>query len=301
VRASARPAHRVKRIQEHSVAAAMHSPSKLLFVAIGLLAAAQAAAQSRTVQDEQDLLNWYYAATYGTGVYTAGDRTVAVLQIPIAYTLRPTTDDRSGLRLNLPVSFGFYDYEFNDVLDQGLPSRVGTVSVMPGIEMDMRVTSRWKLRPYFAAGMGWELSGHESAWIYEAGLRSRFLMIEHRGVDFSLLNRLSLAGFYPSGGPNQPLSLFAVGLDVLVPTGTELYGRPLYISFTPIYYNYFKRLYLPEFDNPDNRIGHETEIAITFSTSRPFTIAGMDFDRLGIALRTSDELSGVRIFTSLPF
>jgi len=86
-----------------------------------------------------------------------------------------------------------------------------------------------------------------------------------------------------------------------VPTGTELYGRPLYISFTPIYYNYFKRLYLPEFDNPDNRIGHETEIAITFSTSRPFTIAGMDFDRIGIALRTSDELSGVRIFTSLPF
>jgi hypothetical protein len=149
--------------------------------------------------------------------------------------------------------------------------------------------------------MGWEVGGTESAFIYDLGLRSRFVFANDRGVKFSLLNRLSLAGFDPSGSPNEPLSLFAIGLDVLVPTGTELSGRPLRISFTPIYYYYFRRLKFAEFDDPDNRIAHEVELALTLSTSRPWTIAGMDFDRIGIAMRSSEELRGFRIFTSLPF
>jgi hypothetical protein len=274
---------------------------RLLLIAIGLLAVWDAAAQLRTVEDEGDLLNWYYAATYGTGVYKAGDRTVAVLQIPLTHTLRATTDERYGLRIIAPVSFGFYDYSFEDVFDEGLPTRVGTVSAMPGIEMEMRVSRRWTLRPYIAAGIGLEVGGEESAWLYDAGLRSRFLIGEDRGVELSLLNRLSLAGYDPSGAPREPLSLFAIGLDVLVPTATELAGRPIYLSFTPSYYYYFRKLRFAQFDEPENQLGHEVELAITVSTPKPWTILGIDFDRIGIAARTSDEVSGYRIFTSLPF
>jgi hypothetical protein len=167
--------------------------------------------------------------------------------------------------------------------------------------MEIRVTSRWTLRPYVSAGMGWELDGDESAWIYDVGLRSRFLLAEDRGVELSLLNRLSLAGFDPKGAPNEPLSLFALGLDILVPTGIELFGRPLRVSFTPAYYYYFKRLNFPEFDAPDNRIGYETEFAVALSAARAWTVAGIDFDRIGIAVRTSEDVTGFRLFTSLPF
>jgi len=89
-----------------------------LVVAAALLAAIPGVyAQTRTVEDDQDLINWYYAATYGTGIYTAGDRTVGVLKIPLSRTLWESTEDRWGLRLILPVTLGVYDFSFDSVVE----------------------------------------------------------------------------------------------------------------------------------------------------------------------------------------
>ena len=52
-----------------------------------LLPCAQAQLPPRAVGDRQDLINWYYAATFGTGIYTAGDRSVSVLQLPFSRAL----------------------------------------------------------------------------------------------------------------------------------------------------------------------------------------------------------------------
>ena len=79
----------------------------ILLFALAAGAALPAHGQTRAVQDQQDLINWYYAATFGTGVYAAGDRTVAVIQLPISYTLVPISEDRYGLTLKVPVTFGF--------------------------------------------------------------------------------------------------------------------------------------------------------------------------------------------------
>ncbi len=79
---------------------------KLVVAAACLAAIPGVQAQTRTVEDDQELINWYYAATYGTGIYTAGDRTVGVLKIPVSRTLRESGDDQWGLRLILPLTLG---------------------------------------------------------------------------------------------------------------------------------------------------------------------------------------------------
>jgi hypothetical protein len=110
-----------------------------LWLIAGLLAAPPALAQQaqpRFVQQREELVNWYYAATFGTGIYTSGDRTVAVLQLPLSYTLREPEEDRWGLRITLPVSVGFYDYDFNDIFNEGLPERLGTLSFVRPTEAD---------------------------------------------------------------------------------------------------------------------------------------------------------------------
>ncbi len=131
-----------------------------LWLLTGLLAAASAQAQQaqpRFVQEQKELVNWYYAATFGTGVYTTGDRTVAVLQLPLSFTLRESEEDRWGLRIKLPVSVGFYDYRFDDILNEGLPQGLNTMSFVPGLELEKQITARWRLKPYVSAGAGWEL------------------------------------------------------------------------------------------------------------------------------------------------
>lgn len=270
----------------------------------GLLAAPVAQAQQvqpRFVQDRGELVNWYYAATFGTGVYTSGDRTVAVLQLPFSHTLREPGEDRWGLRLILPVSVGFYDYSFDDVLNQDLPRSLNTLSFVPGLELEKQITSRWRLKPYVSAGGGWELDGAEHAWIYDIGLRSRFLLGEDKGVEFTMVNRLSLAGYDANEGPRQPLSYFAIGLDITVPTQVEFQGRNLVLGMTPAYYHYFRRLRYSEFDAPDNSIAEEFELAISAFTRRPFSVLGIEVDRVGFAVRGGESVTGYRLFTSLPF
>lgn len=273
------------------------------FSAMGLFLAAvvNANAQTRVVEDDEQLFNWYYAAIYGTGIYTAGDRTVAVVQAPLSLSLRERGEDQWGLRLTLPVSFGFYDFDFDDLANQGLPDRVSSMSILPGIELDKYINPRWLLRPYFAAGGAWEIGGEESALIYDTGVRSRFRLGDDRGTVFSLVNWLSLAGYKPSGGSRETLSLLAIGFDVEVPTGKMLFDRPIVVSILPIYYHYFMRLDFAEFTDPDNKVREEGEIAISLLAQQPFRVLGINVDRIGIAIRTSTDVSGFRIFTSLPF
>lgn len=163
-----------------------------------LLAPANAQSQQGTVSDRQDLINWYYAATFGTGVYTAGDRTVTVLQLPFSRALKSVADDGSGLQFKVSTTLGFYDYNFDSVASGDIPNRVSTLSVLPGFEWEFPLSRRWTVRPYADAGLGQELAGRESAWIYDFGVKSRFLLAQDHGVDFDAgqftdLRRLSSA------------------------------------------------------------------------------------------------------------
>jgi hypothetical protein len=273
----------------------------LLLFFLSWLAVSAAQAQSRFVQQRDDLVNWYYAATFGTGVYTSGDRTVAVLQLPLSHTLREPAQDRWGLRVTLPVSVGFYDYQYNDIFNQGLPEALSTISFVPGLELEKQVTPRWRLKPYISGGLGWEFEGGSNAWIYDAGLRSRFVLGEDKEVEFALVNRLSLAGYNSNEDSRQPLGYLAIGLDIVVPTRTELLGRPLIFAMTPAYYRYFRRLRFAQFDDADNSIAEEFELAISVLTRRPFSILGIDVDRIGVAVRGGEDITGFRLFTSLPF
>jgi hypothetical protein len=270
-------------------------------VSLILCSSAQAQVQPRAATDPQDLINWYYAATFGTGVYTSGDRTVSVLQLPFSHQLKTVAEDGSGLRFKVSTTLGFYDYSFDSALGGSFPDRVSTLSLLAGLEWEFPLSQRWTLRPYFDAGAGQELEGRQSAWIYDFGVKSRFLLAQDKGVDFMLVNSLTSAGYRPRGGPNNPFGYLATGLDVNVPTDRSLFGRAVNIGITPIYYYYFSRLRFAEFSEADNRIREEFELAISMVARKPWSLKLFDVDRLGLAIRTSGDVTGVSLFTSLPF
>lgn len=266
-----------------------------------LCSSAQAQAQPRAATDPQDLINWYYAATFGTGVYTSGDRTVGVLQLPFAHQLKTVAEDGSGLKFKVSTTLGFYDFSFDTALEGSFPDRVSTFSLLAGLEWEFPLSRRWTIRPYFDAGAGQEIEGRQSAWIYDFGVKSRFLLAQDHGVDFMLVNSLTSAGYRPRGGPNNPFGYLATGLDIIVPTERSLFGHEVNIGITPIYYYYFNHFRFAEPGNPDNRIGEEFELAISIVARTPWSLKLFDVDRLGLAIRTSSDAVGVSLFTSLPF
>jgi hypothetical protein len=274
----------------------------VVLAALGLLdAASPAAAQTRAAQSEEQLLNWYYGAVFGTGVYRTGDRTVSVLQIPFSHEFQPRTGEQYGLKLNVPVSFGFYDFRFDELLDGQTPHSVSTVSVFPGIEFGIPVADNWLLTPYANAGRGWELSGSDSAWIYAAGVKSRLSHSIGSDSVLSLGNQLTFSGYRPDGAPNQPLGLFVVGLNLEIPTNLELWDHPTRVGYHLIYYYYFSRLPYPRSDNVNNKISEEGEIGISLYAPKPISMKLFDLDRVGLAFRVGGGIQAVRLFFSLPY
>ncbi len=258
-------------------------------------------AQSAAELDRGDLINWYYAATFGTGVYTAGDRSVSVLQLPYAVGLKNVDEHGFGLKFKVSTTLGFYDYNVDSVLGGDVPNRISTLSVLPGIEFEVPMSQRWTLRPYVDAGYGRELTGAEAAWIYDFGVKSRFLLAKNRGVEFALVNSLTTAGYRQRGAHTKPFGYLATGLDITIPTGRTLFGRPVDIGFTPIYFYYFNRFSLTQFDDSQNRIREEVELAVSLTSRKPWSLRFFEVDRVGLAIRSTGDVFGVSLFTSLPF
>jgi hypothetical protein len=286
----------------HLIQSALHR-RVLRLGGAGLLAVPLACAGqgSSVAGSENQLIDWYYAAFFGTGVYRAGDRTVSVLQLPFSKELQPMTQDQWGVRLTLPVSVGVYDYHFEDLLVGKTPHNLSTVSLLPGIEGDIPVTRNWTLKPYGNAGEGWDTSGGGAAWIYAGGVKSRVALQIGEGSEVSLGNQLTLSGYKPPEAPSQSLGLFVAGLNLSTPSRLKLWDHATSIDYHLIYYYYFNRLFFPVSDNPQNKLAEQSELGISLKTRTPVSLRLFDVDRIGIAFRVGDGVQGMRVFLSLPY
>jgi hypothetical protein len=277
-------------------------PLIFLLGAIWLACAPSARAQAtRQATSEEQLINWYYSAVFGTGVYTSGDRTVSVLQIPFGHELKPPTDDEWGLKVVVPLSFGVYDFRFDELLEGKTPKSVGTASIFPGVEAEFPVTSNWRVKPYANVGWGWDLSGGGGALLYSAGVKSLVWMPIGKDSRLSLGNQLTLAGYSPEGAANQPLGVFVAGLNLETPTEARVSGRPIIVGGHLIYYYFFNRLRFPTNNDVENKISEQGEIAFSLSVRKALDFELFDLDRIGLGYQFGGGIQGIRLFFSLPY
>jgi hypothetical protein len=132
---------------------------------IGIPAAAFAA--------EEPSLSFAFASQAGSGIYSVEGRVVQIYRIPVSFTAKPLEDDGIwGVAVTLPLTFGFYDYEAADVLTGDFPTHIGTASLLPGVEFNVRAVKNWILSPHIDFGAAKDFSGENLVWVYDLGLRS---------------------------------------------------------------------------------------------------------------------------------
>jgi hypothetical protein len=104
----------------------------------------------------------------GTNVEDVSARSVKVYRLPLGYTVRDLDDDRWGLRITFPLSFGAH--EVDAIIDGGKVSdALNTVSVIPGVEFQVPVRERWLLKPFAELGIGSELTGSGGTELLSSG------------------------------------------------------------------------------------------------------------------------------------
>ena len=135
----------------------MPSPSRISILRclapFGLLAASSAWAQTPGERAEDQAVgssvNYVFATDLGSGVYDLDGRTLQIYKLTYEKELRESTPEQLGVRFDLPVTFGFFDFKPTDVLSSGLPTRVDSFSVVPGSGM---VSRRSTSRPFTVFG-----------------------------------------------------------------------------------------------------------------------------------------------------
>lgn len=123
--------------------------------------------------EDEPSLSFAFASQAGSGIYTVEGRVVQIYRIPVGFTVKPLTeDDVWGAAVTLPLTFGFYDYEAVDVLTGEFPSHIGTASLLPGVEFNVRAMKGWILSPHVDLGVANDFTGDNLVWVYDVGLRS---------------------------------------------------------------------------------------------------------------------------------
>ena len=261
-------------------------------------AQAQVAVQQRAERTDE-LFNWYYASIFGTGYYRIGEERVAVVRVPLRYELRPASAEHWGVRLTLPLSAAFAQFDLRDfnlgqVKTQGL-------TVLPGIELEIPLRQDWTLRPFANLGGGWEFHTGASSTVFSLGATTLHTRPVGEASRLALGGRLAYAG-YSAGSEASQLVQLSLGSEIAVPAGFAIAERAALVAFQLTGTVYFKELEFLLPSTGGTQVSRELELGVALGVQRPFEILGVTFDRIGLAYRAGDnDLRGVRVVASFPF
>ena len=258
--------------------------------------------QQQQITNEATLINWWYSATFGTGFYKIGPAVATVVRFPFSYRVQTMESDRLGINLLAPVSVAAYHLNLQELNQLNLREDVAAASILPGAEIEIPMTERWRLKPYAQAGIGSEFTDVPLvAYMYTAGVKSLY---NFPGNDYrvSLGNALFVAGYrVRDGSDQQGIGSFQIGFNVETPWTFELFDRTTYFNAHVIGTSYFSRI---AFANPEPGrlvVQYEYQLGFSFRIGRPVSFMGFGADTLGLGFRFAKNVRGLSLYTEFPF
>lgn len=244
--------------------------------------------------DKENLVNYAFATWIGSGVYQVGDRRMAILRVPLRYTLRPPEKTKPGLKLLLPITLSYYNFKNSDV-------DFGTGAFVPGFEITFPVNKYWSLKPFGQFGIGKDTASGNTVYIYGGGVRS-LVSIPYKKFVFGIGNSLILADERDTDGDiGTDLYMFEAGLDIRHPLRVSFRSRELDASLYFVVSRFFNDYEFVEPDGSLESIKTLFEIGLTIGTDEPLNIWKVDLDRVGIDFRFGDGFNGIGVNMGFPF
>ena len=249
--------------------------------------------------DPNEVVDWQFAAAFGTGVYRVEDKTTWVMQLPLSFSLRDREPGRWGWRLIAPITLGWTDSDLDVLLSTPIDETFGSLSALVGVELS-RDFGPWTVAPFVAAGYGVEFSEYAGAWIWHAGTRAR-RRFEAGRFELAMGTEFSVAGYGAHHGPHQTLTRFGLGFDAQTPTSWIWRGRTLMLGGYVAGYAYVPELDFYLLDGAVVDVRLRGEVALTLGARPALDIFGFPLDRVGLAVGSGDGVATLRLVTRFPF
>jgi hypothetical protein len=246
-----------------------------------------------------DLINYAYGTIFGTGFYQLDDRRVGLIRVPIGYQLREPTQDRFGIRLELPTTFSVQNYDFKDIPELDFDN-VAAISLLPGVKFNLLLGDHWELDPAGYVGWGRDLSNNIDSFIYAAGVTSRYRF----DVAYPILTFGADAianGYTPESGSSKFITRFGLGLDAKFPTKWNIGERNMFVGVYGTTYIFGNELEFRTVGEEPITWRSSYEIGLALGGDPAFKVLGIKFDRVGLAYRTSKAVDAILLVTRFPF
>ena len=255
---------------------------------------------------------WAYSAYFGTGVYeVANGEKAYIFRVSPSWQWREAGVDDNGRRtigwkFKFPVALGAHDLDANAIGATLSLDNVSTITVVPGVEIDIPIGSRWSLRPFASLGWGTETgSASSSAWVYWTGVKSRLAFPGHDGFEWALVNSLTSSGYTNDAHQsNRVLPLFTA-FEFDRPIEKKIGGEPVHLYWHVGYTDYLKHEPLLLGSGVGSiDVEDEWEAGMAFGKgAEPLRFWRLHWNRVGIAYRFSSdgEFKGISVFFSSLF
>lgn len=239
-------------------------------------------------------VHWAYSSFFGTGWYQIEDaRSVFVVRVPIRQTLRISSLTESGSRrlgveIRYPVTVGMHDIEdLGGIIEN---DNFATGSVTPGVELEIPINPHWYLRTLAHVGWGSDFRSDDSAWIYYAGVKSRYTFPAKKN-QWSILAGLFYAGYTPDEGRSDHLAVAQLGTELRQPLAkATFHGEPVDLHWTFMYSFLGNELHFNLPDGTFDPIQDQIELGLQVSLrNRPFKLWFLDIHRLGFGYQFSSS------------
>jgi hypothetical protein len=247
--------------------------------------------------------NWYYATSFGTGVYQFNDTTVTALNLPFKYTMREPSETDWGWRLQMPVTMAFANLDVTNVdFSQASTINLMGVMVLPGAEIVIPLQRNWRLTGFANLGGTWDVDTRTSALVYRAGVSTRYRVPGLREPEIELGLKLLNAGYGTSGEYGNPINQGSLGVvGSLALPGAPQDARQIRLGAHWIGTNYFTQVrFRGQAGYTELHSEYEAGLSLIF---RPgFELLGARWDRMGLGyVKAANGLRGVRLTTEFPF
>jgi hypothetical protein len=269
--------------------------STLIFFSARVLAQG---AETREDQAVGASLNYVFATELGSGVYDLDGRTLQIYRLTYDKVLREADADSTGLKFVLPVTFGFLDFSPFDVLSEGIPTRIDSLSVVPGVELDYLLPRDWHLIPYARAGLS-VASSSVDGWLWGLGVRLERRKDWHGWNSFTM-SELNLAGVgYRQDVRDDQFARLRQGFDLTRGTGWKVRDREVELGLYAIFDVVLDPPTMPVAEARKQPL--QAEFGFTFSTRPVYHLGWFDAPRLGFGYRLAGELSAWHFLIGKPF
>lgn len=251
-------------------------------------------------------VHYAYSNYLGSGIYKTTGQNVTLLNLPFSVELGK--EEQTTYSLRLPVSFGFFNFNFDNIPELDLPDGIGTFTFTPGIQLNYQYTNNLVIESYLDLGYARNLTTDKNVLVHSGGISSLY-SFNVGEYDSVWASRIYYAGYRGYNYDADDLyAAIQVGVDIGLPVKYQIFGYSYQprIFTTAFWYFTEVNFNLPIVstkglsENSEVTLSNSFELGATMKFDKLIGYSWAGLDTIGLSYRFSENISVVRLLFSFP-